>query len=64
MYYSPHTYLALATAHQDELQREADRRRLAKLLAESRPSRLSRILHAASERRLARKHRHPAPVTG
>jgi hypothetical protein len=62
MYYSPHSHLALAKAHHEELQREADRRRLAKLLAESRPSRLSRILQAASERRLARKH--PAPVTG
>jgi hypothetical protein len=43
MSYNPHIHLAIARARQDDLLREADRRRLAKLASEGRPSLAARI---------------------
>ncbi|HEY3069152.1 MAG TPA: hypothetical protein VGJ34_02460 [Gaiellaceae bacterium] len=43
MNYNPHTHLEIARARQADLIREADRRRLANLVAEKRPGLVSRL---------------------
>jgi hypothetical protein len=43
MHQSPHNYLALAHARQDDLLREADHHRLARSLRSERPGALARL---------------------
>jgi hypothetical protein len=43
MNYNPHTHLDIARARQADMIREADRRRLAKLVAQERPSLMARV---------------------
>jgi hypothetical protein len=50
MYYNPHTHLDIARARQADMVREADRRRLAKLVAEDRPSLIARLRGFIGER--------------
>jgi hypothetical protein len=50
MYYNPHTHLEIARARQADLIREADRRRLANLVTEDRPSLMARLRGFFGER--------------
>jgi hypothetical protein len=53
MQQSPHSYLALAHARQDDLLREADHHRLARSLRDGRPGALARLrAHFARSREL------------
>jgi hypothetical protein len=51
MQQSPHSYLALAHARQDDLLREADRHRLARSLRNERPGALARLRAHFARRR-------------
>jgi len=51
MQQSPHSYLALAHARQDDLLREADHHRLARSLRDGRPGALARLRAHFARRR-------------
>jgi hypothetical protein len=50
MYTNPHTHLEMARARQADMVREADLRRLAKLVSEDRPSLITRLRSHFGER--------------
>jgi hypothetical protein len=50
MNYSPHTHMAISRERHEDLLREARKRQLARLVADDRPSLLSRIRSLIGER--------------
>jgi hypothetical protein len=50
MYYSPHTHLAISHERHADMLREANKRQLARLVPNNRPSLLSRIRSLIGER--------------
>lgn len=55
MYYHPHTHLEISRARQEDLVREADKRQLARLVAEERPGLTARIRAFLGERSAKRQ---------